>query len=166
MSTLADIGEGLERTWDSITEGWRQLRRRAAHALTRFTPLKQTDTIETSDDVMLQHASRWGLLAADVSENGRQVRVRLEVPGLEPDDFDLHVEGNVLVVRGEKQLRHEQTEGRYHVMECAYGSFERAVPLPAEVDEKTARARYRHGVLEIEMPKKVTAQARRIEVKN
>ena len=165
MSTLADIGEGLERTWDSIADGWRQLRRRATHALTRFTPVNRANDIEARDAVFLQRASRWGLLAADVSESGSEVRVRLEVPGLNADDFDLHVEGNVLVVRGEKQVRHEQTEGRLLVMECAYGSFERVVPLPAKVDESKATAKYRRGVLEIELPKKTSAKARRIEVR-
>lgn len=165
MSTLADIGEGLESAWDSIADGWRQLRQRATHALTRFTPVKKGNAIETADEMLLQRASRWGLLAADVSETETEVRVRLEVPGLEADNFDLHVVGNVLVVRGEKQVQREQTEGRFHVMECAYGSFERAVPLTVEVDEHNARARYKRGVLNIYLPKKASAQARRIEVK-
>jgi len=164
MSTFAEIGEGLERAWDSIADGWRQLRQRAAHALTRFKPLNREGKIETAEEVFLQRSSRWGLLAADVSESDTEVNVRLEVPGLEADNFDIHVVGNVLVVRGEKQVQHTQTEGRFHVMECAYGSFERAVPLPVEVDENAAKASYRRGVLHIKLPKKVVARARRIEV--
>ncbi|HFD81065.1 MAG TPA: Hsp20/alpha crystallin family protein, partial [Gammaproteobacteria bacterium] len=54
--------------------------------------------------------------------------------------------------------------GRFHVIECAYGSFERAIPLPAEVDEQGARARYRRGVLTVRLPKKAGARKRRIEV--
>ena len=164
MSTFAEIGEGLERAWDSIADGWRQLRQRATHALTRFNPSSREGQLETAEELYLQRSSRWGLLAADVSETDSEVNVRLEAPGLEADNFDIHVVGNVLVVRGEKQVRHASTEGRFHVMECAYGSFERAVPLPLEVDENAAKASYRRGVLHIKLPKKAAARARRIEV--
>jgi HSP20 family protein len=166
MSTFSEIGEGLERAWDSIADGWRQLRQRATHALTRFNPSSREGQLETAEELYLQRSSRWGLLAADVSETDSEVNVRLEAPGLEADNFDIHVVGNVLVVRGEKQVRHSSTEGRFHVMECAYGSFERAVPLPLEVDENAAKASYRRGVLHIKLPKKAAARARRIEVQH
>ena len=164
MSTFAEIGEGLERAWDSIADGWRQLRQRATHALTHFKPLNRKGELETAEEVFLQRSLRWGLLAADVSEGDTEVNVRLEAPGLEADNFDIHVLGKVLVVRGEKQVQHANIEGRFHVMECAYGSFERAVPLPVEVDESAAKASYRRGVLHIKLPKKATAAVRRIEV--
>jgi len=164
MSTFTEFGEGLERAWDSVSDGWRQLRQRATRALTRFKPLNREGELETAEEVFLQRSSRWGLLAADVSEGDKEVNVRLEAPGLEADNFDIHVVGNVLVVRGEKQVRHANTEGRFHVMECAYGSFERAVPLPVDVDENAAKASYRRGVLHIKLPKKAAAAGRRIEV--
>jgi HSP20 family protein len=78
---------------------------------------------------------------------------------MERDDFDLQVLDDYLVVRGEKQLERERTEGQYHVTECAYGSFERAIPLPGEVETGKARARYTRGVLRVELPK--TAGGRR-----
>jgi HSP20 family protein len=164
MSTFSEFGEGLERAWDSVSDGWRQFRRRAAHALTRFKPLNRKGELETAEEVFLQRSSPWGLLAADVSETDTQVNVRLEVPGLEADNFDIHVIGNVLLVRGEKRVERANTEGRFHVMECAYGSFERAVPLPVDVDENAAKASYRRGVLRIELPRKVAAGSRRIEI--
>jgi len=67
-------------------------------------------------------------------------------------------------VRGEKRVQKDQREGRYHVMECAYGSFERAVPLPVDVDGNNATAQYRRGVLTVTLPKHERARARRIEV--
>ncbi len=164
MSTFAEIGEGLERAWSSIADGWRQLRQTATHALTHFKPLNGKGELETAEAVFLQRSLRWGLLAADVSEGDTEVNVRLEAPGLEADNFDIQVLGKVLVVRGEKQVQHANIEGRFHVMECAYGSFERAVPLPVEVDENAAKASYRRGVLHIKLPKKATAGVRRIEV--
>ncbi|WP_213381443.1 Hsp20/alpha crystallin family protein [Allochromatium tepidum] len=46
----------------------------------------------------------------------------------------IQIRDGYLVIRGEKQFEHESTEGQYHVTECAYGHFERAIPLPEEVE--------------------------------
>jgi len=90
--------------------------------------------------------------------------VRLEAPGLEREDFDIEVFEDTLIIRGEKRLTRERNEGRYHVLECAYGRFERAIPLPAEVEADRASARYRNGVLRIELPKTASQRRHHIEV--
>ncbi|RMG28981.1 MAG: Hsp20/alpha crystallin family protein, partial [Gammaproteobacteria bacterium] len=92
-------------------------------------------------------------LPAEVRESDDRVEVRLEVPGMEAADFDIAVLGNALHVRGVKRVETESVQGRYHVLECAYGEFERVIPLPAEVDEARAQARYRRGVLHLRLPK-------------
>lgn len=80
------------------------------------------------------------------------------------EDFDIDVQGDRLVVRGEKHVRREHQEGRYYLMECAYGRFERIVPLPAPVTDQGAQAHYRRGVLTITLPKRLAARRRRITV--
>ena len=112
---------------------------------------------------MLQ-ASRWALLAAEVYEADDAVQVRLEIPGMAGDDFDISVIDNYLVVRGEKQMSSERRQGRFHVMECAYGRFERAIELPARIDDSGARARYRNGVLTVTLPKNKASIRRKITV--
>lgn len=166
MSTLEQIRHGLSQAWDSITEGWQQLRERASQALTRFAPVRHGGNIETSEDQISARAARWGLLAAELQENDDEVVVRLEVPGMDKEAFDIGVvDGRYLTVRGEKRVQREEKRGHYHVMECAYGSFERAMALPAEVDDSRARASYRDGVLRIALPKVRSARgARRIDV--
>lgn len=165
MSTLQQLREGLERTWDSLAEGWNHLRSRASQALTRFQPGDRDGRVETADEQFLRHSARWGLLAAELQETGDQVLIKLEAPGMNADAFDIRIHnGNVAVIRGEKRVQREQRDGRYHLIECAYGRFERAIPLPAEVDESRARARYHHGVLHLTLPKSKSAAARRIEV--
>ena len=84
---------------------------------------------------------------------------------MEKDDFELQVQDDYLVVRGEKQMAQEHTEGGYHISECAYGSFERAIPLPAGVEVDAASASYRHGVLRVELPKSAAHRRRNITVK-
>ena len=79
-------------------------------------------------------------------------------------DFDIQVLDQYLVVRGEKQVERERSEGRYHVTECAYGSFERAIPLPEEVESAKAKASYKKGVLRVELPKSAASRRRTIHV--
>jgi len=162
MSTLNQIREGLSQAWGAITEGWHDLREKAAHALTRFHPNR--GELQPADEYLTRNAARWGLLAAEVSEDDKEVVVKLEVPGMDSNNFDLQVVDNYLVVRGEKQVEREESRGRYYVMERAYGSFERAIPLPTPVDESGARANYQRGVLRITLPKSARARSRRVEV--
>jgi len=166
MSTLDQFRRGLNTIWDNIAEGWQQLRESASNALTRFNPVTRKDNLQTAQDVAMLHGARWSVLAADVEESDDEVTVRLEVPGMEANDFDLAVLDNYLVVRGEKQTSREHKSGRYHITECAYGRFERAIPLPAAVSEDQARARYKRGVLTVTLPKTQQHQRRRIEVQH
>ena len=83
---------------------------------------------------------------------------------MERDDFDINVVDDVLVVRGEKQLRREDHRGYYHILECAYGQFERAIPLPVNVSMDQAQANYQSGVLTVYLPKAAIAKRRRIPI--
>jgi HSP20 family protein len=166
MATLQQFSEGLGEAWDHLLDGWRKLYRRAAGAITRFKPAaksgKQLSKLEAQQFAV--RSSGWGVLAAEVFDDDDRIVVRLEAPGMDKDDFDLQVLGDCLLVRGEKQLARERTEGGYHISECAYGSFERAIPLPEEVEAGAASARYRRGVLRVELPKTAPRRRRRVNV--
>jgi len=164
MSALADLQRNLSRAWHTLSDGWTQLRDRAGHAITRFNPVKHQGNLDTAEDLAVFDSARWSVLAADVQDTGDDLVVRLEVPGMEASDFDISVIDRYLVVQGEKHLQREQTEGDYHIRECAYGAFERAIPLPVKVEEGKARARYKRGVLSITLPKQDHARRRRINV--
>jgi len=159
MSALQNLRTSLSEAWESLAEGWRHFHRRASRALTRFK-LSGEQT-----DEHLPVLSGWGLLAADVYEDEDRTIVRLEVPGLEKGDFNISVIGDTLVVRGDKRFEREYGSGSYQVMECAYGGFERAIPLWTEVDVNKAKASYKNGVLRVELLKTVASRRRTIEVK-
>jgi HSP20 family protein len=165
MATLQQISEGLGEAWGSLLDGWRRLYRRAAGAITRFSPGSSAGRLETQQgrEIALRNAG-WGVLACEVYDDDDRVVVRLEAPGMEKDDFDLQVVDDHLVVRGEKQMAAERTEGGYRISECAYGSFERAIPLPAEVEADGASASYRRGVLRVDLPKLQQHRRRNITV--
>ncbi len=165
MSTVNQLRQGLSKAWDSVTEGWRELRDLAGDALTRFQPKTSRGDVETAEDHIVSRSSRWGLLAAEVADNDDKVEVMLEVPGLEAGDFEIEVRDDILVVRGEKRVAREETKGHYHVMERAYGRFERAIRLPTPVEDDGAEATYRNGVLTVRLPKSKSALTRRISVR-
>jgi len=166
MSTIHQLRAGLNEAWDTLVDGWQRLYRRAAGAITRFSPgennARQDDTDKGQE--IVGRSAGWGVLAAEVYDDDDNVVVRLEVPGMEKGDFNLEVLDNYLVVRGEKQIEHEHTDGYYHVTECAYGNFERAIPLPEEVEGSKAHATYSNGVLRIELPKAESRYRRTIKV--
>ena len=94
-----------------------------------------------------------------------RVSVRIEAPGMRREDFHVELHGDRLTVWGEKQFDKEAGSGRYSVVQCAYGSFRRDVPLPVPVKTDKTQASYRDGVLRIELPKADAARVRRIAVK-
>ena len=166
MSPDSRIGRGLAEAWEHVVEGWQALRERAGQALTRFTPRHPGGDVESVEDRIARMGTRWALLAAEVIEQDDAVLVRLEAPGLDPGDFDVQVREGVLIVAGEKRVRSEGTRGHYHVLECAYGAFERAVTLPVPVDEGRAKARYAHGVLTVTLPKSQPSGGRRVPIES
>jgi HSP20 family protein len=166
MSTMHQLREGLTEAWETLVDGWQRLYRRAAGAITRFSPGEkdtQRDDASKGQEIAVRSAG-WGVLAAEVYDDDDTVVVRLEVPGMEKGDFNLEVLDDYLVVRGEKQVEREHTDGYYHVTECAYGKFERAIPLPEEVAGSKARATYSNGVLRVELPKAESRHRRTIKV--
>jgi HSP20 family protein len=107
---------------------------------------------------------RWSLLAGEVEETSKDIVVRVEVPGMEKKDCRIAIEGNMLYLCGEKHFEREAGDSTYHIMERAYGSFQRTIPLPRNVDVDRAEATYRNGVLSIRMPKMAGENGKTIKV--
>ncbi|MEQ1684889.1 MAG: Hsp20/alpha crystallin family protein [Burkholderiaceae bacterium] len=165
MTKLAEqLKQGADQAWESLSEGWRELSARASGALTRFRPAPVADTSTVRSAAPLPFGG-WAFMAADVFDDDDKVIVRIEAPGMHRDDFNVELKDDVLTVWGDKQFNREASQGRYSVMQCAYGSFRREVALPVAVKPDKTRASYRDGVLRVELPKADAARARRIAVK-
>lgn len=88
-----------------------------------------------------------------IAESAETVSVTAELPGVHASDLYLSVEGDVLVMRGEKKDE-RQSDGKEHFwVERAYGSFARRIQLPATVDAARAQATLENGVLSLKLPK-------------
>ncbi len=79
-------------------------------------------------------------------------------------DLGIDIDGNVLRIRGEKRSGATQQRRRYHLMERAYGHFERSIPLPHGVDAEKAEVSYRDGVLTAILPKTDTLPPRQLTI--
>jgi HSP20 family protein len=164
MSTVNQLRDGLSKAWGSLSEGWRELKDFAGDSLTKFQPSALKGGSDTGDDKTVAKSSRWGILAAEVIDDGDSVKVTVEAPGLNASEIDVHIQDNVLVIRGEKKLARDEKRGEYHIMERAYGQFERAIRLPAVVSDDGAKAKYKSGVLTLSLPKAKAANTNRIAV--
>lgn len=103
----------------------------------------------------------------DVAETDDSIEIMAELPGVDQEDLDVSVEGDVLTIKGEKRSEAKEKKKDYHLVECSYGSFRRAVHLPGGVDPKKVSATFDKGVLKVTLPKpEATKQnRRRVEVK-
>jgi HSP20 family protein len=101
----------------------------------------------------------------DVSETSDAVIVHVEIPGIDVKDLDISVAGDTLTIRGEKKEEERETGRQFHRVERRYGTFTRTLPLPAAVDADHVEAKSRAGVLEIRLPKREEAKARRVTIR-
>ena len=104
--------------------------------------------------------------ACEVSARDGKAVVRCDVPGVDPGDIHVAVRGRMLTISGERKAVEEIPGEDYWCREIAYGSFERTVTLPDEVDAKAVKATYRNGELNVEVAlrKELTAQTVPISV--
>ncbi len=104
-------------------------------------------------------AERHGLPALETFMRDGNIVVRADLPGINPKEVELAVEGNRLTIKGERKETHEE-KGDYGYREVRYGRFERTIALPAGVDADSVKATYHDGVLEVTMkaPKGMTAK--------
>lgn len=161
-STGKSIGRDITRAWESVSDGWSELLSRSGSALTHFVhPREEMKT--AAGDASAPFPS-WSILAGEVEELDNDIVVRLEVPGLSKEDCEISINGNLLQLIGSKGFERETGSSTYHLMERAYGTFQRTIMLPRSVDADKAKASFKNGVLIVRLPKLGTDAPRSIRV--
>lgn len=89
----------------------------------------------------------------NVAETDKELEVTAELPGLEEKDVDLSISQDLLTITGEKKEEIKDEKKNYYRYECNYGSFQRSVPIPSDVDTDKAEATFKKGVLKVVIPK-------------
>ncbi len=105
----------------------------------------------------------------NVKETDRELKVTAELPGMDEKDIDVSISDNVLTLKGEKKEEKEEKDSEGHVYrsECSYGSFERSIPLPSDVEADKADASFKNGVLTLSIPRvpEEKSPRKKIEIK-
>lgn len=91
--------------------------------------------------------------AVNVTEDDKAYKVTLAVPGLDKNDFNVDVNGNLLTISAEKEQDTEEKEKRYTRREYNYTSFSRSFTLPEEIAKEKIEAKYDNGILSLSLPK-------------
>jgi HSP20 family protein len=101
-----------------------------------------------------------------VDSKNKKFHVRFALPGVDANEVQLEVEGNMLTVSGEHETDEEKTEADYVLREFSYERFRRSVPLPEGVDTEKISAEYNNGMLEVTVPLSESALPKQVPIKS
>jgi HSP20 family protein len=103
--------------------------------------------------------------AVDFYENGEQLVLKAELPGVNKDDLELTLHDGVLTLTGERREEKSLEDSEVHRSERFLGKFSRSFTLPAAVDAAKVQASFKDGILTVTLPKAEEAKPKHIEVK-
>ena len=103
--------------------------------------------------------------ACDLSETADAYHLRMDVPGIKPDDITVQVTGDTVHVSGERKEEKEDKGKTYHRVERRSGKFAETIMLPSMVNDEKVQAEFHDGVLTITLPKSESSKTRTVKVK-
>jgi HSP20 family protein len=136
-------------------------------------PFQELDRLQRQMDTLFQNAAgrerpyhREGVYPlVNVSEDSDHIYVQAELPGVNPEDLEITLKEQNLVLRGERKIPPEEKNVNYHRRERESGFFRRVLRLPAQVDPNKVEASCQDGVLTITLAKPEEIKPRQISVK-
>ena len=125
-----------------------------SHSMTRFDPVARmlrANPFRTIDDFFADLAPR---VRIDVTESGDGYRVKADLPGVKKEDIKVNIDGNQVSISADTSSQNTHEGATTICAERAWGQFYRSFTLPQAVDDAAARAEFKDGVLQLELPKK------------
>jgi len=103
----------------------------------------------------------------DVADTDKEIKVSVELPGLDDKDVEVSLTRETLTIKGEKREEKEEKGKDYYRSERSFGSFTRTIPLPFEIDAEKAAASFKKGVLTVNLPKtkQVISETKKVAIK-
>jgi len=102
--------------------------------------------------------------AVDVYEEGDNLVIKAELPGVNKDDIEIDVKETVLTLKGERSAQNEVKEDKYYRRERSYGKFMRSFTLPAHVDPEKITADFKDGILNITITKPEKEKVKKVSI--
>ncbi len=142
-------------------------------ALVKWSPWGGLDTLKREIDRLFEShlpelfpggdaGTRW-MPRVDVHEMDNAFLIEADLPGMSIEDIDVYLEGNTLVIAGERKGV-TTAEGEYTHVERPMGRFYRSLTLPAPVQAENVDAKYHNGVLSVTVPKAEEARTKHIAI--
>jgi HSP20 family protein len=88
----------------------------------------------------------------EIRERDGKLQIQVDLPGVNKDDVSVQIEPDAVILKGERKQETTVDERGYYHSERSYGSFHRVIPLPEGVDTEQAKATFKDGVLQIDLP--------------
>ncbi len=126
---------------------------------------RMVDRFFNPDEFFGSEFSAGWLPSMDVMETKDSFKLTLELPGMKKDDVRITYKDDTLIVEGERKQEEESKDVNYHRVERRYGKFLRSFHIPTQVKSDQIEARFKDGVLTIEVPKTEEVKAKEIPVK-
>ena len=142
--------------------------------LIRWEPAREMMTLREAMDRLFDDAftrplslsgNTWSIPAVDMYQTDNEVVVKAALPGINADEVQINVTGEVLTLKGETKQENETKEKAYHIREQRWGAFERSLVLPTEVVADKAKADFENGILTITLPKADEVKPKTINIK-
>ena len=141
--------------------------------ITRWEPFRDLATVRKDMDRLFDEFFAmptttpigWSTPMVDMYQTEDDIVVKATLPGLDPEELDIQITGDMLNIRGEIKHEVEEKEAKYHLREHRYQSFARSLTLPAAVVADKAKAEMDNGILTLTLPKAEEAKPKTITVK-
>lgn len=139
----------------------------------RYSPFQELETLQRQmnrlfDDFFVPTRSENDKLnfvpAAELSETDEAIYLKLEIPGMSPQDLDIQVTKDVVSITGERKEETKTETNGVTRSEFRYGKFERVIPLPKKIQNTNVNAEYKDGILTLTLPKAEEEQNRVVKV--
>jgi HSP20 family protein len=117
------------------------------------------------ETVLPRFVSEEWLPSVDISETKDKLLVRAELPGMDAEDINVTISGDILTIKGEKKQEKEREDEHYYCSESYSGSFQRTIRLPVNIKTDKVDATFEKGILQIALPKTEEAKKKEIEIK-
>ena len=100
----------------------------------------------------------------DVYEDGNAIVIKADIPGMKQEDIDIEMESDLLTIRGERKFEDEARRDSYVRVERQYGTFQRTFTIGVPIEADKVSATYRHGILELTIPKAEVTKPKKVQV--
>jgi HSP20 family protein len=152
LLTHESVKEDLARGWEPF-RGIEYLQKEMNRLFERMIPAGTTDIRSLSY-----------FPAAEVQELDDEIVLRLEVPGMESKDLNVEITESWISISGERKSENSSNEDGVLRSEFHYGSFERRIPLPANISLDQAKAECKNGMLTLRLPKTHTNNKKKVKL--